>query len=653
MRNVFNLHASDKNSIQRPITLNQYKNNNNNGLGLFYKLPENIKQNVNYYPQNSPYNNEYSLQPPPIVHQNGYPLENNYFVRRKSQKIESTENKIFHTEKSVKEPIPHRYKTFQIYEPMPGQILIPPSPIPLFRPVPLHLKAMPVLEKLINYPTTQPSYRFPISPPRMQPFYAHEAMSTSMPQRAFVPATKSTLQFSTIPYQVNKPNVIDTYHQKLRVLTSNVVASPSSKPIKSSNNTHATHSVYPHVVYAVTSSTNDLSSTTPNSVAFDRRNTDPISKAANKCCKNVSNNNTNNNKNITFDTTNSKRQTRPHFNNELDRDVNRPPLPIADQLVGHTNHLNVNAKHSGIQKLDEFRIIVNSEETKDSQIGYKFEQPNQKLTEQEWLNYMTQSPPTVDQIQPGVIKETVVYGKHQVNTPVNPPSRFLVQKTLQVSPSYSRSKLHRYIPRPATTSSSTTTQSPYLENSSELNELGKQINRLFQSDLPTTQTPATVTPIRPPKHNYKVDEIQIESIPSNHKYEVTENYLDEPEFSIQSINTLDRSDLNGIDDKSQNQNDSHIFLDIENTKEKNLTNEFKNNNKKSNNNNNDINSKNNNSTANNINAINDNTEREQKYFEWFSQYAAEKKKKYGHAIISEHFKRVEIEPNVAWVMLPR
>lgn len=43
---------------------------------------------------------------------------------------------------------------------------------------------------------------------------------------------------------------------------------------------------------------------------------------------------------------------------------------------------------------------------------------------------------------------------------------------------------------------------------------------------------------------------------------------------------------------------------------------------------------------------------EHKYYDWFSAYA-EKSKNYGRQIFSEHFKKVEIEPNVAWVTVPR
>lgn len=41
-----------------------------------------------------------------------------------------------------------------------------------------------------------------------------------------------------------------------------------------------------------------------------------------------------------------------------------------------------------------------------------------------------------------------------------------------------------------------------------------------------------------------------------------------------------------------------------------------------------------------------------KYYDWFSAYAA-KRKQSGRKLYSEHFRKVEIEPNVAWVNVPR
>lgn len=41
-----------------------------------------------------------------------------------------------------------------------------------------------------------------------------------------------------------------------------------------------------------------------------------------------------------------------------------------------------------------------------------------------------------------------------------------------------------------------------------------------------------------------------------------------------------------------------------------------------------------------------------KYYKWYNNYA-EENKKLGRTIISEHFKKVQIEPNISWVVLPR
>lgn len=43
---------------------------------------------------------------------------------------------------------------------------------------------------------------------------------------------------------------------------------------------------------------------------------------------------------------------------------------------------------------------------------------------------------------------------------------------------------------------------------------------------------------------------------------------------------------------------------------------------------------------------------DEKYYKWFNEYA-EENKKLGRTIISEHFKKVKIEPNISWVILPR
>lgn len=53
------------------------------------------------------------------------------------------------------------------------------------------------------------------------------------------------------------------------------------------------------------------------------------------------------------------------------------------------------------------------------------------------------------------------------------------------------------------------------------------------------------------------------------------------------------------------------------------------------------------SSTNNSNSLID-----EKYYKWFNEYA-EENRKFGRTIISEHFKKVKIEPNISWIILPR
>lgn len=634
---------------QDPTPLDQFKKSDQNLYRLFYKLNTKrdnlLKLNyypsiVNYVPQAFKTNiNSYSSVHPtnPVRHTLYEQLhDSNNFIRNyytNLHKIKTTKP-IYHDNSvdwnrmkygsrvMVDEPTPKAYRAFQLYEPIPGQVLLPPTRIPLFKPVPPPMKTIPVFEDYLEPPPLKlfrPAhhvFRYATTP-KIYPFYEHEAMT--MPSlQSYMPVTERYQLPHTEPYHRLETTTSTTTTKPITMPSITIATKPSSSPTKAT---------YPSVVYAVPVTSNGVATADNGSNEQQQHNYNELvhgtkHKFGSDKHK-IKFNKTDQNGN-SFDQTKlvSMEQMRPTFyqqqqqqhevnsmnefsanhnykNTEpfvMKQKKNKTKTKIAN-LIGARPPKNETATN---EKMPGFRIVVNDYyDERQEDIGM-----NISMNTGEKLIHMKH--------------DTVIYGKHRTDLPVQPPTKNLSAEPVQVSPAYSKriynhhqKYVNKEIPKEP-------------QNSQEelLLNLTNDIKRVLA--LPTTATERE--PISIIDMNSDEDNIEINTNKNDHINK--HMMLSDPILNDHEQN-VDRSDSfinsNNRDDLTNNHitddDDNAVIVVANKTETKH-----------------DVNNK---QTMDN------------KYYKWYSDYADEHKRKFSRAIISEHFKKVEIEPNVAWVILPR
>lgn len=178
-----------KNALVHTLALDEYRKSDQNLYGAFYKLkpnhqnPNSIGWNyhpsaVNYIPK--PYNTNLddtiqstsTKSPKPLSPNTLRPTLREQILTTHSIAQDYYTNLRKNKEKSVfdsagyeiggipkysgrllaNEPMPQPYRTFKMFEPVPRQIMLPPSSyrIPDFKPVPPRLKIVPVIDELLD-----------------------------------------------------------------------------------------------------------------------------------------------------------------------------------------------------------------------------------------------------------------------------------------------------------------------------------------------------------------------------------------------------------------------------------------------------------------------------------------------------------------------
>lgn len=621
---------------QQPTDLPQemYRKSDRDLYSQLYNL--NMRKNKNIRPSNphhhpsrnygpNGYKSNYRAQPvpklPPIVRQSLYGMymnqnQPNYYTnlhRKKKPRlptpIESDLIRIASGKIIANEPKPHKYHKFQLHEAMPGQKLLPPTRIPLFKPVPPPVRIVPIIDddftvlhlpsRLFRphgppspmfHPTTfQPNnthpYPFHTTDFNLNSMYLFNAQDAMTPPS--VQKTAPVTDVYTITTSTTTMNPITSaYPPTTGTTTAATPTSPSTL--------HVTYSrpTYPNVVYAVpatTESSNATQASAKNSSQnaqeeFRIMTINNIQQPSGFIKGNA-------------DATNrptlgrrrpyrQKQRRRPYHRANLITQIKRP-LPLITLTTTSTTEPPKNGQQSN-QRNESF------------QFGQK------SLTQ------------TAEQSKK---QESVVYGRPKEALIVDPPS--YQNGTIEVNTPYSKpisnrsDQLERHNHRPT-----------HAEDD-ELINLNRDIKRVLE----VTSTPPTPTTITDKDASASDDDdidgdpLLMENLNKNGMLPIVADNIFERDDLLSETHTQKRAftDANnneiGANRRSDNVVDNVTAMDVD--------------------------------RANAIDAENTRPLDEDKYYKWYSRYAADNKRKYGRAIISEHFKKVEIEPNVAWVILPR
>lgn len=268
-----------KNALANTLGLDEFRKSDQNLYGTYYKLnADRYKQNpfswnyhpsaINYIPKvyDTNLNNAAAQSTPSIgggiqrstLYDQMYGTKHfiqDYYTNLHKNKPKSVIDAVgyeigglpkYSGRLLANEPMPQQYRTFKMFEPVPRQIMLPPpsTRIPDFKPVPPRLKVIPVIDEYLESrpnPITIPNslpwtvikpdeklkpsytnylYPVPTAPVQIIPFKLSEAI-TNAPIRKFIPKTEfnyiepSTESYYKQPNQFNGESVSPTMASKL------------------------------------------------------------------------------------------------------------------------------------------------------------------------------------------------------------------------------------------------------------------------------------------------------------------------------------------------------------------------------------------------------------------------------------------------------
>lgn len=774
MNNDYKLYPHVTQQFKNPTRENSlpnetYKKSDRNLYGLFYKLNNSgngsVKWNYNYYPSvvnYKPKPHRTNIRVYPIKSQAATTVATTTVPYRQSlyEKLQLSKNRIheYYTnlqsvkstnrnvdnskvnettfEKTTKnykvvmspEQRPVGYRTYHLWEPVPGQIMLPPR-VPQFKPLRAPVRITPVIEVRPTDRPVQIVQRIPAqtfqhtSTPQVFPFYEHEAVTMSTgfvpitvaTVQSYIPVTEEYEQPRTEPFIHHRPVALTPNFSRTKVITSapTTMTTTTTQPFTTIQPIIlSTVKSYPSIVYAVTS--NSINETTYNTQYIGNDGS--------------SNNGDYSDEYRGNDVKHNNIIDPQHKNNENDHQIfgyNSDEIFNADKLVSGEKQINpifqahnLNADQTNSYS-HKFKVIENymapkSKNTNKNVHNHQLHQTVKSLNKtgtgnmsgfmivnseqrsqgssqekHKWVwnekMGMYENRNDIDGkqvLQPPF--ESIVYGKHDKNVYVDPPSQPLNQlktpspnahsDSIQLSTTYSKQ-----ITNNRNDSKKNTTQSVRNGNKFSIN-----VNNNVNMIIPSLNTSRNMD-IRN-SSNYYVNNNS--SSNDNNKDNGNNNYN---QFHFKSPKNNDEKTLSLLMDSDA----IAAAADAITTTKTNYTKAYlKKNIRKENNNNNNIykwnssSSSNSSNTSDNSNIHNHNynnvmsimkygnanksnknenndkyenhnqtttitTASNEKYYNWYNNYAADNRKHGRSHIISEHFKKVEIEPNVAWVILPR
>lgn len=584
------------------------------------------------------------------------------------------------------EPTPQRYQSFQMYEPLPRQVMMPPpiTRIPQFKPVPPRLKIIPVVEEYLENQSNYinhynhraqawkmlQNYRYPVAPPvKLIPFNMNEAI-TKMPIQPFIPATELYRQPSTEPYQFYRPTTASpTPAPTINTFTypSVVYAQPSSQnsnsfhynddgapPNAAHDNEIAPNSIVNEFDLATYTFKHDptkipksnatsakktvsVEESRPtfhdNEVAHQKQHQQPQQIPQTNAGNEIFNyTNKNAHKKL-----NSTRKLLHSNNDTVKNDVvklNITGFRVADNASDDSNSVKPNRRKSGKGKIGSNSPTNDSaKKAKDVTLSYG-DLTSDALEEQ-----------PVGSVSSDSIQLSTTYSKQTSNIR-RPTSRVNEMLKNHVFDSHSQNKLLTQLTNDVSKALSTSQKSNradddqrYME-SSEIEKKAEEpflitvfaenesVKNNMQNDLAENG-----------QHS-DVDRSDSFASSAHENHQTSNSLVQRIDYDSEWNNAEEATDAHKHHNHSLHTESEMVTVHANNSETSQLTAIDRSNNKS-------------NSTQVNQNNSASKETANEKYLKWFNGYAAEKNQKHGRPVISEHFKRVEIEPNIAWVIVPK
>lgn len=529
------------------------------------------------------------------------------------------------------EPMPQQYHTFKMFEPVPRQIMLPPPivGIPEFKRVPPRLKSIPVIDDYLdtrfnsvqapkqtpwkviepNHKTKPLHYLMPTKPKQIIPFQVSEAMTKS-PLQKYIPKS----EFNESP---TESYYKERFNYAFEKIVPEIVTKTPKLNIFSSIQSDQKHEnvINAKSPYSLESLQNAISE---NEVDTNHQNK-PISNTftneGNLVGDTVTtNHNHNHNYNIdneapklvsmddfrsTFDTKKRKHRTN---NDELTRMKN-----ARRKLKVQKSHENIT---NGVIKLN---VTGFRNATEDNRVGEHGD--------------------TSDNNAPKYENSVRNYDKLRLHASNEYPIDNVPADSIQLSQAYSRQITNVPHSNPASTRDSNDNLSTQL-----VNDVEKTVNSLENGK--NSSNFDNLNGIQGSKDQQEDPFLIAIFDEQNRKYD--------PQIRLDDLHLdeIDRSDsfvtANGSNNLLQWTDDGTTNLQInQHRKVLNVDKRDETNNENTNKH----------SAKHMKNSSNEKQNERKKIF--MGEMNAEENKKFGRTVISEHFKKVEIEPNISWIVLPR
>lgn len=547
------------------------------------------------------------------------------------------------------EPLPQYHHTFRMFEPVPRQLMLPPTfnNIPEFKPVPPRLTIIPVIDDYLNsddLPHTEYVRKDPMigsqrtlmnyeqktmkPPTEMIPFVAAEAI-TNMPIRNFAPETEGFLEATTKPYHyyMNTNSLMNKHVNKMTTeppvienIRPALFGSSMQTTTLSSYADLSRNSTMPNVVYAQSQTT--AAPIWYGAAAYNKL-LSALAKAQTKPRNKQKSDSTNIGVNVEMNSFNDHEQQQieqKHVENPNNR-TDRMPVGYKTQKLSGKRKVAHRGKKRIVTRLNVDDVRASSVthiplDNKTSRSLYAAHSAEKDRLLPFGAYVIDSSPAASIQLSKTYSKQTTNVRADDIlmNWPIDPNT---IQKV----------DVHN---------NTSTKENPFLiavydSNSNTPLTANKTSNDIDRSDAFVNDT---IT--------------QSHGIPDERK---TTNWS-----IVRRTNGTNAQRTNRENQPQQQQKNKVQYV---------LNNESKpaSNHRYTNNTSNHLinsNAAKRNTTAateqrtidasGNVTTVP--TINEHKYYDWFSAYA-KKSQNYGRHIFSEHFKKVEIEPNVAWVTVPR
>lgn len=607
------------------------------------------------------------------------------------------------------EPLPQQSGTFKMFEPVPRQIMMPPPRIPEFKPVPPRLKIIPVVsEYLEDYPDhlnrEQRPWKIPSQQNSIQrnpnkyhypsgvtiiPFKLSEAITKPSPIRSYLtkteqfdePTTKSYQHYRTVPItniesfkKARKTNEFDlNYQNTIRTTTENPIKSSTFAPIVNFSQSP----LYSNVVYAPPlqqqqhNLQQNLYQSQPSQYQFQPNPYQPQpnqyqsqqiqyqpQQQVDLFYDQVNRMKMNDSTTTVTSITNQNSFFTDYTNHGIVESLNIRPTRY-DQPNQENTHFGNDIADSGIK--DTNKTLNNARKTlrryeKPKNDVVKLNMTGFRITnDQHPLNHENSNKLNDEiantKIENEVVEQSVYNDNlHNQQLPLQAQSIDSVPAdSIQLSETYSKQRSN--VPL-SDRDDSINVVVNWPNNSDATFQVSDDSNIINNNKIDDDHTNDTVQNKfliavygkEDTNHIFAVNDF-ISSTQNTASIDQNVSYDNDLPNHYNSTNQIQRIDYSWT---TGNNNANETTVDKRNVRQQNVIEETK---KLPNHRYDDdedtttyLNHKNEKNSTKSTN--------HDKYYNWYANYA-EKNEKYGRKVISEHFKQVEIEPNVAWVIVPR